>query len=126
MSRFYALVLVPGETPEEEAEDAALDLLYPYMQGTSEGTEEFKFDYMLGPAELAALSDDGDVQNVWPVSEIVDTLADLQVEAIITPDGSWHEAEPDEMWDDPAWLKRARQVLEQHRDCLALRHVLHT
>ncbi|CAA9265488.1 MAG: hypothetical protein AVDCRST_MAG26-2540 [uncultured Chloroflexia bacterium] len=126
MSRYYALVLIPGDTPEEEAEDAALDLLYPYMQGTSEGPEEFKFDYMLGPAEIAALSDDDSVQNVWPVSEIVDTLADLQLEAIVAPDGTWHEAEPGEMWDDPAWVVRVRKVLEQHRDCLALRHVLHT
>ncbi len=126
MSRFYALVLIPGDTPEEEAGDAALDLLYPYMQGASDGTEEFKFDYMLGPEEIAALSKDDGVQNVSPVSEIVDTLADLQVEAIVAPDGTWHEAEPGEMWDDPAWIERGRRVLEQHGDCLALRHVLHT
>lgn len=126
MSRFYALVLVPGETPEEEAGDAALELLYPYMQGTSEEPEDFKFDYMLGPEEIAALSEDDGVQNIWPVSEIVDTFADLEVEAIVASDGTWHEVEPGEMWDDPAWVEPARQVLEQHRDCLALRHVLHT
>ncbi len=126
MSRFYALVLVPGETPAEEAGDAALDLLYPYMQGTSTEPEDFKFDYVLGPEEIAALSEDDSVRHTWTVREIVDTLADLQVEAIVAPDGSWHETESGEMWDDEAWLKRARQVLEQHRDCLALRHVLHT
>lgn len=126
MSRFYALVLVPGETPEEEAGDAALELLYPYMQGTSEEPEDFKFDYMLGPEEIASLSEDDGVQNIWPVSEIVDTFADLQVGAIVAPDGTWYEVEPGEMWDDPAWVEQARQVLEQHRDCLALRHVLHT
>ncbi len=125
MSRFYALVLIPGEPPEEEAADTALELLYPYMHGEAEGTEEPKFDYMLGPEEIAALSEDDSVRNIWPVGEIVDTFVDLEVEAIVTPDGTWHELEPGQMWDDPAWVERGRQVLEQHRDYLALRHVLH-
>ena len=62
------------------------------------------------------------------MSEILEpqTFAQLQVEAIVTPDGVWHEPdEPGQLWDDEAWLEKARLVLEPHRECLALRHVLH-
>lgn len=126
MSRYYALVLVPGDIPEEATCDAALDLLYPYMRtGRGEPTEDFKFDYMYGPEDIADLTDDDVTQNMWRVGEILERLADLEVEAILTPDGIWHETEPGQLWDDEPWLQNARHVLQQHRKCLALRHVLH-
>ncbi len=128
MSRYYALVVVPGDTPQEVACDAAAELLYPYMHSPDEPAKEHKFDYMLSPEDIAALTDDDVTDHTWRVSEILgpENLADLQVEAILTPDGRWHEAdEPGQMWDDRAWLQKARHVLEQHRESLALRHVLH-
>jgi hypothetical protein len=40
--------------------------------------------------------------------------------------GAWREPDdPGQLWDDPAWLAKARQVLEQHRECVTLRHMLH-
>lgn len=125
MSRYCALVLIPGETSLEEA-GVALELLYPYMYDPDEPTKQHNFDYSYSPEEIADLTDDEISDQTWPVSEILDprTLAGLQVEAIITPDGAWHE--PDQLWDDEAWLEEARNVLEQHRECLALRHVLHS
>jgi len=127
MSRYYALVVVPGDAPEEACK-AAAELLYPYMYNPDEPTKAHNFDYMYSPEDIADLTDDDITQHMWPVSEIlgVETLADLEVEAILTPDGTWHEAdEPGQLWDDEAWLKKAHHVLEQHRECLALRHVLH-
>ena len=129
MSRFYALVLVPGETSREEAGDAALDLLYPYMYNPDEPTKAHNFDYMYSPEDIADLTDDEISDHMWPISEILEpqTFADLQVEAIVTSDGTWHEPDdPGQLWDDPAWLEKARRLLEAHRGCLALRHVLHT
>ncbi len=128
MSRYYALVLVPGETPEEEACDVALDLLHPYMRTDRGAAGDFKFDYVLNPEDIADLADGDATDYVWRVSEILglETLAQLELEAILTPDGRW--CEPDEsgqLWDDEAWINKARGVLEQHRECLALRHVLH-
>jgi transposase len=55
---------------------------------------------------------------------ILERFAELQVEAIVTPDGRWHGSEA-EVWDDEAWVARARQILRQYPKCLALRHVLH-
>src|SRR5919112_1468207 len=118
MSRYYALVLVPEGTPKETACDAALDLLYPYMRTEQETAKDFKFDYMLDPEDIAALSDDESTQNIWPVREIIDRLAQLEVEAILTPDGTWHETQAGQLWDDESWLKRALCVLQQHRECL--------
>jgi len=128
VSRYYALVLVPGETPQEEAGDAALELLYPYMYDSDEPAREHQFDYMYSPEDIADLTEDDVTDHMWPVSEILepDTFTGLQVEAIVAPDGAWHEPDdPGQLWDDPAWLAKARHVLEQHRECVALRHVLH-
>ena len=125
-SRYYALVLVPGDTDTlEEACEAALELLYPHMYNPDKPTKEHEFDYMYGPEDIADLTDDDVAQHVWRVGEILDTLAELAVEAILTPDGTWHETEPGQLWDDEAWLQKARHVLQQQRGCLALRHVLH-
>ncbi len=131
MSRYYVLVLVPRDvdTPEEEACAVAAELLYPHMQDPDKPTRAHKFDYMYGPEDIADLTDDDIADHVWPVSEILepDTFAGLQAEAIVTPDGAWHEPDdPSQLWDDPAWLEKAHRVLRQHRACLALRHVLHT
>ena len=130
MSRYYALVLVPGDadTPEEEACEAAAELLYPYMYNSDEPTKAHNFDYMYSPEDIADLTDDDITDHMWPVNEVLEpkTLAKLQVQAIVTSEGTWHEPDdPGQLWDDPAWLNKARQLLEEHRECLALRHVLH-
>ncbi len=125
MSRYYALVLVPGDTPEEEACEVAAELLYPHMHAPDVPLTEHKFDYMYGPGDIAELTGGDITQHMWRVGEILETLADLEVEAVLTPDGTWHETEAGQLWDDDAWLQKARQVLEQHRESLALRHVLH-
>ncbi len=94
MSRYYALVLVPGDrnTPDVEACEAAAELLYPYMHDPDGPTKDHTFDYVYDPEAIADLTDDDIADHVWPVSEILesDTLAGLQVEAIVTPDGAWH------------------------------------
>jgi hypothetical protein len=130
VSRFYALVLVPSDadTPEQEACEAAAELLYPYMYNPDEPTRVHNFDYMYSPEDIADLTDDDITDHAWPAREILEpqTFAELQLEAIVTPDGAWHEPdEPGQLWDDPAWLEKACQLLEEHRECLALRHVLH-
>ncbi len=74
------------------------------------------------------LTKDDITDHTWLVSEILEseTFAGLGVEAIVTADGGWHEPEhPGQLWDDPAWLEKARHVLEQHQECVILRHVLH-
>jgi hypothetical protein len=130
MSRYFTLVVVPGDADApEEACEAAAELLYPYMYNPDEPTKVHNFDYMYSPEDIADLTDDGITDHMWPVSEILEpqTFAELQVEAIVTPDGGWHEPDdPGQLWDDPAWLEKARKLLEEHRECLALRHVLHT
>ena len=112
MSRYYTLVVVPGDADApEEACEAAAELLYPYMYNPDELTKTHNF-----------------TDHMWPVSEILEpqTFAGLDVEAIVTPEGTRHEPDdPGQLWDDPAWLNKARQVLKQHRECLSLRHVLH-
>lgn len=115
-----SLVLVPRETTEEEACDAALELLYLYMYNLDEPAKVHKFDYGYGPEDIAALTNDDPTQHMCHAGEILGTLADLEVEALLTPDGTWYEVEPGQLWDDEAWLHRLREVLEQHRDCLAL------
>ena len=130
MSRYYALVVVPGdaEAPEEACE-AAAELLYPYMYNHDEPARGHHFDYMYGPEDIANLTDENITDHMWAVGEILEpqTLAGLQVEAIVTPDGDWHEPDdPFQLWDYPAWLEKAHRVLRHHRTCLALRHVLHT
>jgi hypothetical protein len=115
MTRYYALVLVPGDadTPEEEACEAAAELLFPYMRSED--------DWFLQPDDL---SGPDDVQLIWRAGDILERFAELQVEAIVTPEGRWHGSEA-EVWDDEAWVAKASQILWQHQQCLALRHVLH-
>ncbi len=129
MSRYYTLVVVPGDADApERACEAAEELLYPYMYDSREPTRAHNFDYMYGPEDIANLTDDDVADHVWPVGEILEpeAFAALEVEAIVTPDGAWHEPDdPGQLWDDPAWVEKARRVLQRHRGCLALRHVLH-
>ncbi len=49
MTRYYALVLVPGDadTPEEEACEAAAELLYPYMRSEDDPEGDYQFDWFL-------------------------------------------------------------------------------
>ena len=49
MTRYYALVLVPEDVPEDEACDAAFDLLSPFILTDSGQPEDAKFDYLLDP-----------------------------------------------------------------------------
>jgi hypothetical protein len=125
MSRYYALVLVPGDTstPLEEACEAAAELLYPFMRSEDDPGGDDQFDWFLQPDDLNN-QDDG-VQLIWRAGEIVERFAELEVEAILTPDGRWHEAEAGQLWDDEEWVEKARHLLQRHQDCLALRHVLH-
>ena len=124
MTRYYALVLVPGDadTLDEEACEAAADLLFPYMRSDDDPEADYHFDWFLQPDDLSAHGDDGRL--IWRAGDIVQRFPELQVEAILTPDGRWHGSEAD-VWDDEAWVVRARGILEQHQECLALRHVLH-
>lgn len=126
MSRYHALVLVPGDacTPLEESCEAAAELLYPFMRSDDDPGGDYEFDWFLQPDDL---NDPGDgVRLIWRAGEIVERFAELEVEAILTPDGRWHEAEAGRLWDDEEWVEKARHLLQQNRDCLALRHVLHT
>jgi hypothetical protein len=124
MTRYYALVLVPGDadTPEEEACEAAAELLFPYMRAEDDPEADYHFDWFLQPDDLSGPDDD--VQLIWRAGDIVERFAELEVEAIITPDGRWHGSEA-EVWDDEAWVEGARHILLRHQDCLALKHVLH-
>jgi hypothetical protein len=125
MSRYHALVLVPGGRPEDEACDVALELLYPYMITAGEAGPYGKFDYALSPEDVADVGDAA-ARNVWRAGEITARLAELEVEAILTPDGSWHEPEVGQVWDEGPWLAKMREVLRRHPGCLAMRYVLHT
>ena len=125
MSRYHALVLVPGDasTPVEEACEAAAQLLYPFMRSEDDPDGDFAFDWFLQPNDLDD-PDDG-VRPMWRAGDIVERFAELEVEAILTPDGRWHQAEAGQSWDDEEWVEKARHLLRRNRDCLALRHVLH-
>ncbi len=124
MTRYYALVLVPGDadTPDEEACEAAAELLFPYMRSDDDPEADHHFDWFLQPDDLTEPGDEGRL--IWRAGDVVERFAELQVEAILTPDGRWHGSET-EVWDDEAWVARARRILLQHQECLALRHVLH-
>ncbi|MBA3635512.1 MAG: hypothetical protein M3514_14040 [Actinomycetota bacterium] len=126
MTRYYALVLVPEDVPEDEACDAAFDLLLPFILTDSGQPEDAKFDYLLDPEDISVIGEDEGDRNVWRAGDIADKLGQLQVEAIVTPDGRWHEVEPGQMWDDEAWVAKGGEILLRQPGCLALRHVLHT
>jgi hypothetical protein len=126
MTRYHILVCVPGDTPEDQACDAAAALLAPYRRNYREPEAEFKVDYALDPEEIAALSDDTGRRDIWRLGEFSGGLAELQIETILTPEGRWHETEAGQLWDDEGWLARACDVLSRlPQDSLALRHVLH-
>ncbi len=97
----------------------------PFLLTDSGGTEDAKFDYLLDPEDIGVLGEDEDYRNVWRAGDIADKLGELQVEAIVTPDGGWHEIEPGQMWDDDAWVRKGCDILLRQSGCLALRYVLH-
>lgn len=125
MSRYHALVLVPGDagTPADEACEAAADLLYPFMRSEDDPEGDYKFDWFLQPDDLDGLGDG--LRLIWRAGDIIERFAELEVEAILTPDGRWYEVEAGQFWDDEEWVEKARHLLREHRNCLALRHVLH-
>jgi hypothetical protein len=125
MSRYHALVLVPGDacSPVEEACQAAAELLYPFMRSEDEPDGDYELDWFLQPDDLDVPN--GGVRPIRPAGDIVERFPELQVEAILTPDGRWHETEAGRLWDDEEWVQKARRLLQEHRECLALRHVLH-
>jgi hypothetical protein len=108
----------------EEACEAAAELLYPFMRSEDDPDGDFEFDWFLQPDDLSEADDDDPL--MWPVSDIVERFPELEVEAILTSDGRWHGTEAGQLWDDEEWVQKARRLLQRHRDCLALRHVLHT
>ena len=124
MTRYYALALVPGDTdtPGEGACEAAAELLYPYMRSEDDPGGEYQFDWFLQPDDLT--EPDDEVQLIWRAGDIVERFPEPEVEVIVTPDGRWHGSQA-AVWDDEAWVERARRILRRHQDCLALRHVLH-
>ncbi len=91
------------------------------MRSEDDPEADHHFDSFLQPDDL---SGPDYVQLIWRADDIVERFAELQVEAIVTPDGRWHASEA-EMWDDEAWVASARQILRQYPKCVALRHVLH-
>jgi hypothetical protein len=111
MSRYFALVLVPGDTPEDQITETAFEALVPFMQDDDEPDKDFKFDYMI---ELEDYDAEEVGQFIWKVSDL--PLDELEIEAILTPDGDWHEVEDDD---------EAREVLEQYSDAIGVKYVLH-
>ena len=107
MTRYYALVLAPGDVPRNEAFDAAFGLLSPCMIADARPSQEPRFDHLLDS------------------EDIIGRLGKLQVEAIVTPDGRWHETEAGQLWDDDARLARARGIIRSRPDYLAPQHVFH-
>jgi hypothetical protein len=94
------------------------------MRSEDDLEADYEFDWFLQPDDL---NEPGDgIQSIWRAGDIVERFVKLEVEAILTPDGRWHEAEAGQLWDDEEWVEKARHLLQQHRDCLALGHVLHT
>jgi hypothetical protein len=91
------------------------------MRSEDDPEADFHFDWFLQPDDL---SGPDDVQLIWRAGAIAERLAELEVEAIVTPDGRRRGSEA-EVWDGEAWVEGARQILRRHQDCLALRHVLH-
>ena len=122
--RYYALVLVPGDvdTPAEEACETAADLLFPYMRSEDDPEADYNFDWFLQPDDISVLEDDERL--IWPAGDMVERCPELPVEAIVTSDRRFHHSQA-AVWEDEAWVARARQILRQHQECLALRHVLH-
>jgi hypothetical protein len=125
MSSYHALVLVPGDagTPVDEACEAAAKLLYPFMHSEDVPEADYHFDWFLQPDDLSEPDDDDRL--IWRAGDIVKRFPELQVEAILTPDGRWHEAKAGQLWDDEEWVQKARHLLQRNQDCLALRHLLH-
>ena len=125
MTRYHALVLVLGNagTPIDEACEAAAVLLYPFMRSEGDPGGDHEFDWFLQPDDLN--DPDDDARLIWRAGDIVERFAELEVEAILTPDGRWHGAEAGQLWDDEEWVEKARHLLQKHRECLALRHLLH-
>src|SRR5215210_205515 len=103
MTRYYALVLVPGaaDTPQERSCEAAAKFLYPYMRSENDPGDDYRFDWFLQPDDPLAPDDGGRL--IWRAGDILERLAELEVEAILTPDGRWHAAEAGQLWGDEAW-----------------------
>lgn len=91
------------------------------MRSEDDPEGDYQFDWFLQPDDI---SEPG-VQLIWRAGDIVERFAELEVEVILTPDGRWHGSQA-EMWTDEVWVARARRILRQHEDCLALKHVLHS
>ena len=52
MARYYALVLVGDDVPEDEACDAAFDLLSPFILTDSGQPEDARFYYQFYPEDI--------------------------------------------------------------------------
>lgn len=118
--KIYALVLIPDGTPEERRVETASHLLYAHMYDPGNPDKDFKFDYMV---ELDDYDEKEIGQYIWSMDELRGSFEKLEIEAIVTPDGEWHDT--DQMWDDPDWVETARNLFEKSPNCIGVKYVLH-
>jgi hypothetical protein len=121
MTRFAALVLVPNTLPTEQVTEAAYERLLPFMLDDDKPEEDGKFDYLI---ELEDYDEEEVGQFIWPTPDLPPIFADLGIDAIVTPNGIWHE-NPEPLWDDPLWVAEARQLFEEHSETIAVKYILH-
>lgn len=61
----------------------------------------------------------------WHVSELPEDVDELEIDAVITPDGMWYGSDG-ALWDDPKWVRTVRGLLKKNPDCIAVRVLLHS
>ena len=94
MSSSLAMPRPPKKKPARPPRSS----FFPYMRSEDDPEADHHFDSFLQPDDL---SGPDYVQLFWRADDIVERFAELQVKAIVTPDGRWHASEA-EVWDDEA------------------------
>jgi hypothetical protein len=113
------LILIPGDTAEEDHISTANQLIELFMQDDS----PVKVNFYIEAHEAAEPGE----RYRWHVSKLPKSLEKLEIESVITPDGNWYDSAdtPTGIWDDPVWIGRVRKLLKRYPDAIALRYRVH-
>ena len=114
------LILIPGDTPEEDQISTANQLIELFMQDDS----PVKINFYIEAPEAAEPGE----RYRWPVARLPKSLEKLEFESLITPNGTWYDSAdtPTGIWDDPVWIGQVRKLLKRYPDAIALRYRAHT
>lgn len=120
LSRHFGLILIPGDTPEDQIFEAVYERLTAFMADENDPDQEYQFDYFV---ELDDYPPEEVGQIVFTPAELAEQFGKLEIESIVTPEYVWLESALD--WDDADWQQQAQELFTRYPDVVGVKFLYH-